>query len=81
MICNFGIYNHLSCLLKAATSLTKGSNQQRQAAVNFDVSTKQVGEMTGNEKRPFLQSRIMIPIRLCSLPIHSPCLSLLIAIG
>ena len=41
----------------------------------------QVGETTGNEIRPFLQSRIIIPIRLCSLPIHSPCLCLLLAIG
>ena len=40
----------------------------------------QVGETTGNEIRPFLKSRIRIPIRLCSLPIHSPCLCLLLAI-
>ena len=40
----------------------------------------QVGETTGNEIRPILMSRIMIPIRLCSLPLHSPCLCLLLAI-
>ena len=34
--------------------------------------TNKVGEMTGNEIRPFLKSRIMIPLRLCSLLIHSP---------
>ena len=38
---------------------------------------EQVGEMTGNEIRPFLKSRIRIPIRLCSLPIHSPGICML----
>ena len=37
----------------------------------------QVGDMTGNEIRPFLRSRIMIPIRLCSLAIHSPGICML----
>ena len=31
-----------------------------------------VREMKGKEIRLFIMSRIMIPIRLCSLPIHSP---------
>ena len=38
---------------------------------------EQVGEMTGNEIWPFLKSRIMIPIRLCSLAIHSPGICML----
>ena len=38
MIYNKDIYNHLTSLLQAATSLTIGSYQQRQAAAHFDVS-------------------------------------------
>ena len=37
-------------------------------------TTKQLGEMKGNEIRLFLMSRIMIPIRLSSLHIHSPAI-------
>ena len=33
--------------------------------------------MTGNEIRPFLKSRIRIPIRHCSLTIHSPGICML----
>ena len=40
-------------------------------------ASKQVGEMKRNEIQPFLMSRIMIPIRLCSLPIHSPGICML----
>ena len=40
-------------------------------------TTKQLGEMKGNEIRLFLMSRIMIPIQLCSLPIHSPGICML----
>ena len=43
----------------------------------FRLIAYQVGEMTGNEIRPFLKSRIMIPIRLCSLLIHSPGICML----
>ena len=42
-----------------------------------DVASKHVGEMMGNERRPFLKSRIRILIRLCSLPIHSPGICML----
>ena len=59
----------------------EGVNRVSAGDMQGRLSVDQVGEMTGNEIRSFLQSRIMIPIRLCSLPIHSPCLSLLIAIG
>ena len=37
----------------------------------------QVRKMKGIEIRLFLIGRIMIPIRLCSLPIHSPGICLL----
>ena len=40
----------------------------------------QDGEMKGNEIRLFLMIRIMIPIRLCSLPIHSAGICMLGAI-
>ena len=35
-------YNHLTCLLKAAASLTSVDNQQRQTAAHFDVSPQSV---------------------------------------
>ena len=42
MISNYMIINYLNCLLKAATPLTVSSGRQRQAAANFDVSSKSV---------------------------------------
>ena len=43
----------------------------------FLLTNVQVGEMTGNEIRPFLRSLIMIPIRLRSLAMHSPGICML----
>ena len=33
--------------------------------------------MKGNDTQLFIMTRIMILIRLCSLPIHSPCICML----
>ena len=42
-------------------------------AAKCSISLHRVaGQMKGQEIRLFLMSRIMIPIWLCSLPIHSP---------
>ena len=42
-----------------------------------DHSDYQVGEMKRNKIQLHLIGRIMIPIRLCSLPLHSPCICFL----
>ena len=41
----------------------------------------QVGEMKRNKIRGHRIGRIRILIRLCSLPLHSPCTYLLLTIG
>ena len=45
-------------------------------SVQFD-GHKQVGEMKANKIQLHCISRIRILIRLCSLPIHSPCICML----
>ena len=51
------------------------SRQDEHALI--PTALHQVGEMMGNEIRPFLKSRIRIPIRLCYLAIHSPGICML----